>query len=404
MSSSNQTKGAWSALGALGITEIIAWGSVYYAFALLMEPLQVSLGASKSAVVGAFSVSLLASGLVTPFIGRYIDRHGGRRVMVLGSALAGVALCALAHVTTLAQFYLAWIALGVAMAATLYEPAFAVLTQAFRANSRKAITVLTLFGGLASTVFWPLTAMLIDDYGWRNAMTILGVVQFAVCMPLHAMFLPGPAVHGTRQPPEPRGPAALGDVLRDPAFYLLCIAFTVNAAVFSGMAVHMLAMLEAKGLSTLQAAFIGAMIGPMQVAGRLVEMLFGQRLSPSKVGVIAMGLLPASLAILIAGDSALAALALFALLYGAGNGVMTIVRGTIPAELYGRANYGAINGAMASPVFLARAAGPLAVAWIWSATGSYDGVVTVLAAISAVSLITFAFAVRRRASFAASFK
>jgi MFS family permease len=388
----------WGAVLALGITQITAWGSIYYSFALLMEPLQAALGASKSAVVGAFSVSLLASGLLSPLVGRYIDRHGGRRIMAAGSVLGGLALCALAYVTTLTQLYLVWAALGVAMAATLYDPAFAVLTRAFRSNYRRAITALTLFGGFASTIFWPITALLISKFGWRDAMQILGILQFVVCVPLHFLALPRGSVARIDTEVEGHKSTSLRDVLRDRVFYLLCLAFTANALVFSAMSVHMLAMLEVKGLSTVQAALIGAMVGPMQVLGRIVEIAFERRVSPSKVGLVAMGMLPLSLVIFLIGDGSLAIFALFALMYGAGNGVMTIVRGTIPVELYGRAHYGSVNGAMAAPVLISKALGPVAAAFAWGLFGGYNGVVAVLVTVGAFSLLFFLVAMRMRMS------
>jgi len=391
-----EARDPWGAVLALGITQITAWGSIYYSFALLMEPLQSALGASKSAVVGAFSVALLASGLLSPWVGRLIDHAGGRFVMAAGSALGGVALCALAFVTTLPQLYLVWAALGVAMAATLYDPAFAVLTQAFRANYRRAITTLTLFGGFASTIFWPVTAYLMETYGWRDAMLVLGALQLLVCLPLHLFALPRRRHRAVAAQSVLPNEATLREVLRDRTFYLLCLAFTANALVFSAMAVHMLAMLEVKGLTLMEAALIGALVGPMQVLGRVIEMLFERRTSPSRVGLIAMGLLPVSLAVFFVGDGTLAIFVLFALLYGGGNGVMTIVRGTIPVELYGRAHYGAVNGAMAAPVLISKAFGPVAAAMVWAAAGGYDGVVLALAAIAASSLVFFVFAMRLR--------
>lgn len=392
----------WGAVLALGVTQITAWGSIYYSFALLMEPLQSALGASKSAVVGAFSLSLLASGLLAPLVGRLIDRSGGRWVMTGGSVLGGAALCALAFVTTLTQLYLVWATLGVAMAATLYDPAFAVLTQAFRTNYRRAITALTLFGGFASTIFWPITAYLMDRYGWRDATLMLGILQFVVCAPLHFFALP----RRQRAPLAPKAAvhadATLREVLRDKTFYLLCLSFTANALVFSAMSVHMLAMLEVKGLTVMEAALIGALVGPMQVLGRVIQMVFERHTSPSRVGLIAMGLLPVSLILFFVGNGSLALFALFALLYGGGNGVMTIVRGTIPVELYGRTNYGAVNGAMAAPVLIAKAFGPLAAALVWGISGSYDGVVIALVAIGSSALIFFLFAMRWRGRAAAS--
>ena len=235
-----------------------------------------------------------------------------------------------------------------------------------------------------------------ETYGWRDAMLVLGALQLLVCLPLHLFALPRrrhrPIAAKSVLPNE----ATLREVLRDRTFYLLCLAFTANALVFSAMAVHMLAMLEVKGLTLMEAALIGALVGPMQVLGRVIEMLFERRTSPSRVGLIAMGLLPVSLAVFYVGDGTLAIFVLFALLYGGGNGVMTIVRGTIPVELYGRAHYGAVNGAMAAPVLISKAFGPVAAAMVWAAVGGYDGVVLALAAIAASSLVFFVFAMRLR--------
>lgn len=384
---------------ALGITQITAWGSIYYLFALLMEPLHSALGSGKSAIVGAFTVSLLVSGLLAPVVGRTIDRRGGRGLMAAGSLLAAVALAALGQVTALWQLYVVWALLGAAMAGTLYEPAFAVLTRAFINNHRRAIAVLTLFGGFASTVFWPLGQALIDALGWRQTTLVFAAINLLVCVPLHLFALPA-AQAPAAVPGAPTAAAqsrSLTEALRDPTFHLLAGAFTINALVFSGMSVHLLAMLAAKGLSGVQAAAYGALIGPMQVLGRLVEMFFGQRIPPSRVGLIAMGLLPASLLVYAVAGSSAWSFVLFAALFGSGNGVMTIVRGTVPMELYGREHYGAVNGAMAAPVLIAKAAGPLVAALAWSAVGDYDAVALLLGALALFSLVFFGFAVRSRA-------
>jgi MFS family permease len=385
----------WATVLALGVTQITGWGTIFYLFPLLLDLLPGALGASRVEVVGAFSVALLLSGLLAPAVGHWIDGHGGRGLMAIGSLLAAVALAALGHVTTLWQFYVVWALLGVAMACTLYEPAFAVLTRAFTRRQRRAIATLTLFGGLASTVFWPLGQALIDAIGWRGTALVFAAINLLVCVPLHALALPRGG--GTSRAATRTGSmAALRQVLRDPTFHLLAAAFTANILVFSATSVHLLAMLAAKGLTPAQAAAFGALIGPMQVAGRLAEMLFGGRLAPSRVGLIAMGLLPLSLLLLVAGGASSWSFVAFALLYGAGNGVITIVRGAIPVELYGRDHYGVVNGALAAPVLLAKAAGPLVAALALLVAPDYDTVALLLAAIAAASLVFFAQALRPR--------
>lgn len=387
----------WRLVVALGFTQITAWGSVYYVFALLLPHLHAQLGTSKEAVVGAFSLALLTSGLLAPWVGRRIDRHGGRWLMSAGSILGALGLVLLSRVDSLAQLYFAWLLLGVSMAATLYDPAFAVLARVFDQGYRRAITVLTLFGGFASTVFWPLTQLLIDRYGWRDATALLGLFNLLLCLPLHLLFVPArgrtPAA-ATAAPSAASASASPGRssrdlraALREPAFYLLCGAFTANALVFSAMAVHMLPMLVDKGLTPLQAAAIGALAGPMQVLGRAVEMLFGGRFRATQVALVATGLLPLSLLLFhLLGPMSLGYLA-FAFLYGAGNGVTTIVRGAIPAELYGRDHYGAINGALAAPVLVAKASGPLVAAMVWTLSGGYGALPLALAAVAALSVL-----------------
>jgi MFS family permease len=371
----------WAVVAALGVTQIISWGSIYYVFGPLLSHFERDLGASKSGVVGAFSVALLVSGLLAPVVGRRIDRAGGRWLMAGGSVLGAAGLALLGHVDSLAQLYIAWSLLGLAMAATLYEPAFAVVTQLMATNYRKGITVLTLFGGFASTVFWPLAQALIDAYGWRQAVQVLGLINLLVCVPLHLFLLPGrrpaPAHHDVATAANSK---ALREVVREPSFYLLCGAFTLNAIVYSAMAVHLLPMLVEKGLTTLQAAAVGAMVGPMQVAGRAMEMVFGRRVKPLHVGMVSLTMLPVSLVVFYFLGPVPAAFFVFALLYGAGNGITTIVRGTIPADLYGRHHYGAVNGAMAAPVLLAKALGPSIAALLWTVVGNYSVLALVLAA------------------------
>lgn len=384
----------WKLLAALGITQIVAWGSVYYAFALLLEPLQRELGAGKGTVAGAFSIALLVSGLCTPWIGRVIDRQGGRKVMAAGSLAAALLLAMLSRVESVAALYAIWAGLGAAMAATLYEPAFAVIAQVFRLGYRRALTVLTLFGGLASTVFWPLTAALIERFGWREAVLWLAAINLALCVPLHFTLLPrdrGGAVAGTA---SPRAAATTPRLWAEPRFRALTLAFLAHYVVVSAIAAHLIALLLARGMTATAAAAIGALIGPMQVAGRLVEFGASRWLRVDQAGRLAAAAMPASLAVLLFAGTSTAALAVFAALFGAGNGAMTVVRGALPVELYGREHYGAIAGALATPGLLARAIGPLLAAMLWSAFGGYDGATVVLLIVAAAGALAFARATR----------
>jgi len=387
----NPGGGSWQLLVALGITQIVSWGSIYYAFAVLLEPLQRDLGAGKSEIAGAYSVALLVSGLCATSIGRTIDRIGGRRVMTLGSVGAVLLLASLSQVQSAAALYVIWAGLGVAMAATLYEPAFVVIAQVYRANYRRALTVLTLFGGFASTVFWPLTTLLVEHYGWRGAALGLAAINLLVCVPLHAWVLPRSS-GATTPAAQAKARGATVRVWADRRFRALTLAFLAHYVVVSAIAAHLIAMLLARGLTPTAAAGIGALIGPMQVAGRIVEFGASRWLQVGQMGRIAAAALPVSLIALLWADASTIGLIVFALLFGGGNGVMTIVRGALPVEMYGRDNYGAIAGALATPGLMARAAGPIFAALLWSTLGSYEWATAVLIAVAAAGALAFAYA------------
>lgn len=384
---------SWQLLVALGVTQIVSWGSIYYAFALLLEPLQRDLGAGRSEVTGAFSAALLVSGLCATWIGRRIDRFGGRGVMTAGSVAAVLLLAALSQVRSVPMLYLAWIGLGVAMAATLYEPAFVVVAQVYRLNYRRALTVLTLFGGLASTVFWPLATWLIERFGWREAVLWLAAINLLVCVPLHFALLP--RTSGAAAPePQAKGATARLQLWGDRRFRALTLAFLAHYVVVSAIAAHLIALLLARGMSPAAAAGIGALIGPMQVAGRVVEFGASRWLTVGQVGRVAATAMPASLLALLWADTGLSGLILFAVLFGAGNGAMTVIRGALPVEMYGRDHYGAIAGALATPGLLARAVGPIFAALLWSALGGYERATIVLIVVAGVGAAAFATATR----------
>ncbi len=384
----------WSVVAALGVTQIVSWGSVYYAYAVVMGDVARDLGVASPVVVGAYCVALLISGLVAAPVGRYIDRRGARLAMAGGSVLAAALLAAFSQVTSVWALYAVWAGLGFVMGLVLYEPAFASLSLVFREDLRKAITVLTLAGGFASTVFWPFTQWLESSLGWREAMLVLAAINLVLCVPLHALFLPqsGRGSHAPRgAADDPEGRARL---LADWHFRALAIAFTLNMLAFSGITLHLLPMLAAKGFTPERAAFLGALVGPMQVAGRILEFTFARHASPSTVGTIALFAFPVAVLILAFGGPEAWMFVAFAALWGASNGVMTIVRGTVPAEIWGRDGYGGLTGLMATPVLLARAVGPFFAAGIFTLAGSYFAMAIVFAAIGVVSWIAFYSAVR----------
>ncbi len=394
--SSVRLRGAWLIVG-LGVTQIVSWGSVYYLAALLMEPLRLALSTSQPVIVGAFSLSMLVSGLAAPWVGRRIDRHGGRIVMSVGSVAAVLLLALLSRVGSVWALYAIYVGFGLAMSATLYPPAFAVVTQAFGAGYRRAITVVTLFGGFASTVFWPLTTWLVELLGWRDAVLALAGINLLLCVPIHLLLPPAPRRASV---PSSAHPSALGarEARRSPGFYALSMSFIGHAVVIAAISVHLLSMLTARGLSAAEAATLAALVGPMQVAGRVVELAISRRASAVAVGRLVTWLLPLSMILLWAAADLREIgllLVLFAALYGVGNGTMTIVRGAVPAELYGRAHYGEISGALNGPSLVAGAAAPLLASMLLTALGDYQRVLLVLAALGGLGAVSFAVAVHR---------
>jgi MFS family permease len=239
--------------------------------------------------------------------------------------------------------------------------------------------------------------VLIERFGWRNAVLWLAVINLAVCVPLHLALLPRSSGAATPLPPAKEATATLM-LWTDRRFRALTLAFLAHYLVVSAIAAHLIALLLARGMSPAMAAGIGALIGPMQVAGRVVEFGVSRWLTIGQVGRIAAAAMPLSLLSLLAAGDSLLALTVFAVLYGAGNGAMTVIRGALPVEMYGRDRYGAIAGALATPGLLARAVGPILAALLWSAVGGYEGTTWVLTAVAAVGAAAFAFATRTAAA------
>lgn len=386
----------WKIVYLLAFTQIVSWGSLYYAFAIVAADIQRELGWRTEVVFGAFSWSLLVAGLASTPAGVLIDRYGGRPVMGAGSLMAGVGMAGIGMAHSVAWYFAAWTAVGIGMAMVLYEAAFATINREFILNARKGISVLTLFGGLASTVFWPLTLKLNSVVGWRDTYLIYGLAHIALCAPLHALLGKGmrrgalpAATHAVRN-------YTLHEAVRDPAFWRLAFAFSANMFIFSALSVHLIPLLQRFGHSVGTAVLVSTLVGPMQVLGRIGEMAFARHIRPQNVGKLTFSLLPAGLLALLFLGQHQVAVAAFCIFYGVSNGVVTIVRGTVPQTLFGRENYGAISGALAGPSLLAKAAGPLAAAAFVEANPSPGWLLGLLLVVSIVSLLCFLAAVKAR--------
>ena len=317
--------------------------------------------------------------------------------MSAGSVCAAIALFLIAQVHSTIALYLAWSVAGIAMAMTMYDAAFATLSQHSGTSYRKALTALTLMGGLASTAFWPASLKGLEWFGWRDTLLIFAALELALCLPLHLLFIPpstGAAEHGKAGAAEGRG--SLPAAKRRAAFVWLAIAFAFNGFIVSVLTVHLITILQGKGLTLATAVWVGTFFGPMQVTGRLLEFCDRPALRGSRsIGIAALSLLVAAVVVLLALNGQVVLALLFAVLFGGSNGVVTIVRGTVPAELFGRAGYGGTLGNLAAPALFARAIAPFAFAPLAVAESAMVAGLLVLLAMAVLSVASFGFAVKR---------
>lgn len=356
----------WSFVWLLAAAQLVAWGCLYYAFAVAVVPMEAELGWSRTSLNGALSIGLASWGFSAPWVGRWIDRHGARMVMTVGAVGGGLLMMAWSQVESQTAFVMIWAAMGFCMACLLYEPAFAVVTALFGADYRRAITAITLLGGFASTVLIPLTQALCDHLGWRPALLILGAFCVLFVGGIHwAVLKPGDgrSVLATKgdSPPLP---------VDNPVFWGLALWFTAYGAVFTGLTFQLIPLMTFHGLDSGRIMMVMASIGPMQVLGRIVLLALGRRLNARMTGGLVVLAMAVAVGLLMAFPADFPALMAFALLYGAANGIITIVRGTAVPEYLNGASYAATNGALALPVNIAKAGAPLALAALWSATDS----------------------------------
>ncbi len=370
-------------------TQTIGWGTLFTPFALMLAPMETELGASRGAVSFAFTLGLLASGLAAVPVGRFVDRHGGRGPVAWGGLAGAALLVAWSQVDSLAGLYAVWIALGVVHAVALWGPAMALMMVAAREPVR-AITGLTFITGFTATVFVPLAAWLEGALGWRGALLALAALQ-TLPVPLALWGLPRSRV-GVRS----SMPVKLGPVLRRPAFLGLAVCLAAHSFIGVGLASHLVLLLRERGIAEAWVLALVALHGPCQVAARALLFLLGDKVEVLRVGVFAATLLPVGLAWLwLAGPHTWWLLG-FVVCWAISDGLMTIVRAAAPAELLGRAGYGAITGALTASAVLPRALVPAALAVLWQWGGGYGLVPPLLAGVGLVALTAFLMARRDR--------
>ncbi|MXQ12866.1 MFS transporter [Microvirga makkahensis] len=378
----------WGFVSAMSLTQLVSFGTIFYAFALFVEPMGQELGWSKSELIAAYSLALGTSALCAVPVGRLIDLGYGRAVMTGGSALAALLLALWSQVESYPAFVLIWAAMGLSMSSVFYEPGFAVLARRLGFLARRGITFMTLVGGFASTVFIPLTHLLIEHLGWRNTLLILAGLNLIICATIHFIAIP-PALKKASHPASEQ-PLALSSsarsILLRASFWCFIASSVLQGLIAAGLPIHLIPLLTEKGYSLEMAVVAFSIIGPAQVAGRMA-MAMGERAFGMKgigvvtlsLGVLAFGCLP-----FLSPESWL--VAPFAALFGASNGMMTIVRALLPPELFGRENYGVIQGMIAMPVRLTTASAPFLFGALWAWWGSYTGVMILWLSFSVASL------------------
>ena len=380
--------GPWRAIPVLGPTQILAWGALFYPPVLVMPLIAAERDWSLAFCMGGFSLGLLMAGLVAPTVGGLIDRYGGHWVMAGGALVGALGLLALALTAERVNFLAAWMAIGVAMAASLYDPAFATLGRIFGAEARRPITILTFMGGFASTVSWPTTYVLIEHLGWKGAYLVYAALLAFVAAPLLAFALPRerfkarPLAPGEVHLPPKTLPA------RGAVFILVIVAFTAYAFIPSALSAHMLAIFNRLGIDPKVAVGLGALFGPAQVLSRLAEFLYAREIRPLVIARFAVALAVAGFALIFAFGISLWVATAFVVMFGVTNGLMTIARGTVPLTLFGAGGYGKIVGRIGGPALVMQAAAPLVLAFVAERLSDYHAL-GVVALFGVAALISF---------------
>ena len=366
-------------VAALGTSQTLAWASSYYLPAILADDMAASAGVPRAWVFAAFSGALLLTAALGPWVGRLIDRRGGRGVLAASNLVFAVGLLALGASNGIATQGAAWAVLGVGMALGLYDAAFATLAGIYGRDARGPITGITLIAGFASTIGWPLSALLDAQLGWRGACFVWAATHIVISLPLNLLLVPrssGAAAHGEQAPAswEPRR-----------EMFLLAYVFAAAWFVTGAMAAHLPALFERLGATTVQAVAASALVGPAQVGARVAEFVIMRRIHPLVSARIAASMHPIGAAVLAAFGSPAAAA--FALLHGAGNGLLTIARGTVPLALFGPVNYGARTGLLGAPARAAQAAAPLLFGLLLDSMGAWVLAVSAALCLSALAAL-----------------
>ncbi|MCE4226269.1 MFS transporter [Methylobacterium sp. C25] len=370
-------------IGALGVVQILTWGSSFYLLAVLSQPMSTDTGWPLSWIIGGLSAGLLTAGLISPRVGAFVGRRGGRPVLACAAVLLAAGLTILGLAPTMPVFVAGWLVMGLGMGTGLYDPAFATLGRLFGAEARSAITTLTLWGGFASTVCWPLSAFLVEQVGWRGTCFTYAVLHVVLTLPLVLGLIP--SAPASREGTEVIEEAVQLTSRERRAFLLMAGVLVLGGTVMTLVSVHLITLLQARGVALATAVSYGALIGPSQVAARILEMANKGRHHPLWTLTSAMALVALGVGILAAG---VPAVGIALVLYGAGNGIYSIARGTVPLVLFGPERYPALVGRLARPSLIAQAVAPS----LGAAALSLGGANTAYGLLAALAVTNVAFA------------
>ena len=357
----------------LGITQIMGYGTLMYAYAVLLPHMATDFGLSLSQIFGVLSAGLLFGGLVSPLSGHLTDRFGGRWVMVGGSVVAGLALIAMSQVTTWQQLFVTILVAEGAGMFVLYNVAFAAVARLdLSVPAQRSISIITLFGGVASTIFWPLTLALFNAHGWQTTWVILGLAYLIVSLPIHVAVLRGPerdAQSATRA--QSAGWPELQGEARKRGMFWMVISFIFSGYLMGAVMTLWVTNVQDLGHTAAMAALAGAVIGPFKTVGRFFEMLITRNMHPLGTYLLALSLQFGGFAVLLSVGFTVPGILVAAAIYGMGDGIKTIVRGTLPLALFGHKGYGARLGWIASVSMAVNATAPFVFAWLTQVYGGW---------------------------------
>lgn len=373
-------------VSALGVGQILGWGTSFYFPAVFATAIVADTGWSLGAVVSGTSIGLLTAGLISPKVGALIDRYGGRPVLLASSLFTAGGLAGVGLAPNLPVYLLSWLVIGIGMGTGLYDAVFATLGRIYGSDARGPITNLTLFGGFASTICWPLSAFMIDHWGWRMACLVFVALHLCLVLPLQmAVVKPAPQRMPTHAADAEQGAAASSKPIEKEGlvFALVALVLSMTAGIGAIVLVNFMIFLQATGIDYAAAVALGTLFGPAQVAARLIESLFGLRYHPIWTMVASCVLMAIGLGLLF---GQFPFLIVVILVYAAGYGIFWVGRGTLPLALFGPVRFPRLMGRIAFPSLIVQALAPSAGAWLIETHGAHAtiGLLTALALINVV--------------------